>query len=351
MSERWQYSRCDDGAMMIHTEGDVIAFVDQNKGAPEDELVARLIVDAVNALSGDGAGVKELDAYDAGSLGDGGGGDVSWWHDYMRAELDRAHEFYNDQLSALSAAPKALQPVSAVEDAAKKIELWFFRDMSVCQRLRLFSLFGFPVHELSNHGVQSIALRRVVSMLSTASPPQPVSVVGGWHDGAPGKPWADEWFIAETTYGDRVVLASLPEGWSYDFKTADDAYIKADRIKRWMQFPDSQYIPPATDRRDAPEPVLFVSEQQLASCIGTYLPTRKHREGNFQFPLYASQPSDAELVRMLKEALEPFAKAADVKLCGEWRDDERFGQTDVSFYLTFGDLRRARAALSAKEGE
>ncbi|QWY83496.1 hypothetical protein [Rhizobium phage RHph_X2_28B] len=187
------------------------------------------------------------------------------------------------------------------------------------------------------------------ALSSPPQPEQPVSVVGGWHDGAPGKPWADEWFIAETTYGDRVVLASLPEGWSYDFKTADDAYIKADRIKRWMQFPDSQYIPPATDRRDAPEPVLFVSEQQLASCIGTYLPTRKHREGNFQFPLYASQPSDAELVRMLKEALEPFAKAADVKLCGEWRDDERFGQTDVSFYLTFGDLRRARAALSAKD--
>jgi len=48
----------------------------------------------------------------------------------------------------------------------------------------------------------------------------------------------------------------------------------------------------------------------------------------------------------LREALEPFAKAADIKLCGEWRDDERFGQTDVSFHLTFGDLRKARAALS-----
>lgn len=22
---------------------------------------------------------------------------MSWWHDYMRAELDRAHEFYADQ--------------------------------------------------------------------------------------------------------------------------------------------------------------------------------------------------------------------------------------------------------------
>lgn len=53
-------------------------------------------------------------------------------------------------------------------------------------------------------------------------------------------------------------------------------------------------------------------------------------------------------VERLRGALEPFAKAADIKLCGEWRDDERFGQTDVSFHLTFGDLRRARAALSAE---
>ncbi|NOV17848.1 hypothetical protein E5S70_17495 [Ensifer adhaerens] len=42
------------------------------------------------------------------------------------------------------------------------------------------------------------------------------------------------------------------------------------------------------------DPVLFVSEQQLASCIGTYLPTRKEREGNFQFPLYASPMGSCE---------------------------------------------------------
>ncbi len=66
-----------------------------------------------------------------------------------------------------------------------------------------------------------------------------------WRDGAPRKPWAEEWFIAETTYGDRVVLRSLSEEYAYDFKTADETYIKADRIKRWMQFPDSIYIEPA----------------------------------------------------------------------------------------------------------
>lgn len=43
------------------------------------------------------------EAYDAGLLNDYGGGNVEWWHDYMRAELARAHEFYEEQLSALLA--------------------------------------------------------------------------------------------------------------------------------------------------------------------------------------------------------------------------------------------------------
>lgn len=66
-----------------------------------------------------------------------------------------------------------------------------------------------------------------------------------WRDGTPPKPWCDEWFIAETTYHDRVVLRALSEEYTYDFKTADETYIKADKIKRWMQFPDSEFIAPA----------------------------------------------------------------------------------------------------------
>ena len=42
-----------------------------------------------------------LDRYDAGLLGNGGGGDVDWWQDYIRAELERAHEYYSDQHEAL----------------------------------------------------------------------------------------------------------------------------------------------------------------------------------------------------------------------------------------------------------
>ncbi len=63
-----------------------------------------------------------------------------------------------------------------------------------------------------------------------------------WHGGFPPHPWDKEWFIALTTYGDRVVLKALPEEYTYDFKTADDTYIKKEKIAKWMQFPDSNYI-------------------------------------------------------------------------------------------------------------
>jgi hypothetical protein len=62
-----------------------------------------------------------------------------------------------------------------------------------------------------------------------------------WNEGEPPKPWRGEWFIAETIHGDRVVLRSLPEEWTYDYTTADDTYLMAKNIKRWMQFPDSQF--------------------------------------------------------------------------------------------------------------
>lgn len=77
-----------------------------------------------------------------------------------------------------------------------------------------------------------------------------------WVDGYPSKPYANEWFIAETAWGDRVVLTALPEEYTYDFKTADNTYIKADKIKRWIQFPDSEYAAPSreTDQRESSEP-------------------------------------------------------------------------------------------------
>lgn len=72
-----------------------------------------------------------------------------------------------------------------------------------------------------------------------------------WYDGAPPFPQDQEWFIAETIYGDRVVLRSLDEGrehkGNYAFKTADETYMKAEIVKRWMQFPDCEYLPPKVE--------------------------------------------------------------------------------------------------------
>lgn len=49
----------------------------------------------------------DIDRYDAGLLGDGGGGNVEWWQDYLRAELERAHEFYADQFADRIASEQA----------------------------------------------------------------------------------------------------------------------------------------------------------------------------------------------------------------------------------------------------
>jgi hypothetical protein len=91
-------------------------------------------------------------------------------------------------------------------------------------------------HEADEHELALIA-RVLRSVTKKRTGPR-------WRIGYPKKPWCDEWFIAITTYGDRVVLRSLPEDFSYEFKTADLTYIKKERFAKWMQFPDSEFIAP-----------------------------------------------------------------------------------------------------------
>jgi hypothetical protein len=57
---------------------------------------------------------RQLHAYDAGLLGGYGGESVGWWHDYIRAELARAHDHYAGQHSAL------LDALDAAEDLGKR---------------------------------------------------------------------------------------------------------------------------------------------------------------------------------------------------------------------------------------
>jgi hypothetical protein len=77
-----------------------------------------------------------------------------------------------------------------------------------------------------------------------------------WHEGRPPFPQDQEWFIAETIYGDKVVLRSLDDGreskFTYKFTTADGTYMAEKNVKRWMQFPDCEYLPPDTTPQQRP---------------------------------------------------------------------------------------------------
>ncbi len=101
---------------------------------------------------------------------------------------------------------------------------------------------------------ESDLIDRVRLQIAAITPPAaPVQEPLTWHEGSPPFPQDQEWFIAETIYGDRVVLRSLDEGrehkGNYAFKTADQTYMKQEIVKRWMQFPDCEYLPPAAQRQ------------------------------------------------------------------------------------------------------
>lgn len=79
------------------------AFADRVPWDDEPEDAAELRADTPPATQQSAVG--EPDRYDAGLLGDGGGGDVGWWQDYIRAELERAYEFYSNQFASLHTPP------------------------------------------------------------------------------------------------------------------------------------------------------------------------------------------------------------------------------------------------------
>jgi hypothetical protein len=65
-----------------------------------------------------------------------------------------------------------------------------------------------------------------------------------WIEGYPKAHYAEEWFIAKLNDGDRVVLQALPEEFKHDFTTRDGTYFLKESIKSWMQFPDTEFLPP-----------------------------------------------------------------------------------------------------------
>lgn len=47
--------------------------------------------------------------YDAGLLSDYGGGNVEWWQDYLRAEIERCNDHYEAEIAAQEAELASLQ--------------------------------------------------------------------------------------------------------------------------------------------------------------------------------------------------------------------------------------------------
>jgi len=46
--------------------------------------------------------VHQIADYDCGIINDYGGGNVEWWQDYMRAEIERCNDYWREQLNQIS---------------------------------------------------------------------------------------------------------------------------------------------------------------------------------------------------------------------------------------------------------
>lgn len=81
----------------------------------------------------------------------------------------------------------------------------------------------------------------------------------------------------------------------------------------------------------------------IAYMDGSHRSTKAHR---------AKMAQQDAVIAGLVEALEPFAKAGRIKLCGGdyWTGEKSIQGTDIAFHIKFADLRAADEALTkAKE--
>lgn len=158
----------------------------------------------------------------------------------IRAEIEQ-------RFAALSATqPKGLPPIgewqALDDDALASIEAWAMVDRKV-----IIPVDAYNLRNMLAHMVREVRATRAAVQAPAPAPTAPMT----WCDGPPPFPQDQEWFIAETIYGDRVALIALEEGrrktMDWEFKTADGTYLKRASVKRWMQFPDCMYLPPAAE--------------------------------------------------------------------------------------------------------
>ena len=99
-------------------------------------------------------------------------------------------------------------------------------------------------------------------------------------------PWMAEQFRSEmrstisaalTPHGEDAAATHAPQHQPIGFMDVDGLRTLVGEVRA---------RPAASPSPQDHVPVLYVSEQQLEQCIGTYLPTRKEAEGNFQLALY-----------------------------------------------------------------
>lgn len=127
-------------------KGEIDVFYPDSHAGPNPVEISAAIDRAIAALEAqppcgaDGAVTFALDYYDAGLLGDGGGGNVEWWQDYMRSELSRAHDCYQSQIDANH------QPAAPVAPAIQHsgVVMLDTNECPTCKRYNLLNSNDIP---------------------------------------------------------------------------------------------------------------------------------------------------------------------------------------------------------------
>ena len=100
---------------------------------------------------------------------------------------------------------------------------------------------------------ETIAAHKAHLAYVAGIPPRPGFA---WIEGAPPRPWNQEWFFAQMRNGQCITLKAREGDHDYNYTTADETYWAGDRIARWMQIPDTEFVPfcpasaPPEERRE-----------------------------------------------------------------------------------------------------
>jgi len=101
-----------------------------------------------------------MPTYDAGLLSNYGGGDVEWWQDYIRAELNRADDFYQSWWQSAHPSPSA--PVVPVP----QVRTWTEEEVLAMVRGMLGEVMYSHVTDsiMRSHEVQSVQTTSIIAI-------------------------------------------------------------------------------------------------------------------------------------------------------------------------------------------